>query len=378
MFARGLIQLLLSAMFTAVVTTIVCFYLYLPVCMSMHLFSTRLSRIKLLYLFAKHLFNRSIFVPFQASNGHDGSKVHLNGDGGGGYGDADWQYEDIELERGGSGLGFSIAGGTDNPHIGTDTSIYITKLIPGGAASADGRLQVNDCIVSVNDVSVVDVTHAMAVEALKKAGNNVKLHVRRRGVFKAPQAAPPLSAPIQTQPLGSATAAAATAAAPPVKSEPKVIEIDLVKGGKGLGFSIAGGIGNQHIPGDNGIYVTKIMEGGAAQVDGRLSIGDKLIAVHANGAEKNLENVNHEEAVATLKAVQESVVLVVGKTQHYVAAATASPNEAGGVRLGGTSGSNGTTGNLTSLSMGTGMNNIGHTVVDYAQSERSHSPLPSE
>nr|CAI5816910.1 unnamed protein product [Callosobruchus analis] len=56
-------------------------------------------------------------------------------------------------------------------------------------------------------------------------------------------------------------------------------EIELVKGTKGLGFSIAGGIGNQHIPGDNGIYVTKVMEGGAAQVDGRLQVGDKLVAV---------------------------------------------------------------------------------------------------
>jgi hypothetical protein len=57
------------------------------------------------------------------------------------------------------------------------------------------------------------------------------------------------------------------------------MEIELVKGNKGLGFSIAGGIGNQHIPGDNGIYVTKVMEGGAAQVDGRLLVGDKLVAV---------------------------------------------------------------------------------------------------
>jgi hypothetical protein len=37
-----------------------------------------------------------------------------------------------------------------------------------------------------------------------------------------------------------------------------VLEILLVKGNKGLGFSIAGGIGNQHIPGDNGIFVTKV------------------------------------------------------------------------------------------------------------------------
>lgn len=49
----------------------------------------------------------------------------------------------------------------------------------------------------------------------------------------------------------------------------------------GLGFSIAGGIGNQHIPGDNSIYITKIIEGGAAQKDGRLQIGDRLLAVSA-------------------------------------------------------------------------------------------------
>ena len=53
----------------------------------------------------------------------------------------------------------------------------------------------------------------------------------------------------------------------------------MCKGNKGLGFSIAGGIGNQHIPGDNGIYITKIMDGGAAQIDGRLAVGDKLVVV---------------------------------------------------------------------------------------------------
>jgi len=42
-----------------------------------------------------------------------------------------WVFEEITLERGGSGLGFSIAGGTDNPHVDNDSSIYITKLIQG-------------------------------------------------------------------------------------------------------------------------------------------------------------------------------------------------------------------------------------------------------
>ncbi|XP_063911559.1 disks large 1 tumor suppressor protein isoform X4 [Zophobas morio] len=216
--------------------------------------------------------------------GNDSDQAHSpllgSGDNKPVNGDDEWEYEEIILERGGAGLGFSIAGGTDNPHIGDDTAIYITKLIPGGAASTDGRLRVNDSILSVNDVSVVDVPHAAAVDALKKAGNTVKLCVRRR-----------------RQPRSM-----------------RLMEIELVKGNKGLGFSIAGGIGNQHIPGDNGIYVTKVMEGGAAQVDGRLLVGDKLVAVRdAVKGEVNLENVTHEDAVTTLKTTQDRVVLVVAK-----------------------------------------------------------------
>ncbi|XP_011705052.1 PREDICTED: disks large 1 tumor suppressor protein isoform X7 [Wasmannia auropunctata] len=217
--------------------------------------------------------------------GHDSDQAHtplLAADTRHVNGDDEWDYEDIILERGGQGLGFSIAGGTDNPHYGNDTAIYITKLIPGGAASADGRLRVNDTILQVNDVSVVDVPHAAAVDALKRAGNTVKLYVRRR-------------------------------------KHTQLMEIELIKGNKGLGFSIAGGIGNQHIPGDNGIYVTKIMDGGAAQVDGRLVVGDKLVAVrNALQGDKNLENVTHEEAVATLKAIQDRVVLLVSKTESGI------------------------------------------------------------
>ncbi|XP_016986920.1 disks large 1 tumor suppressor protein isoform X18 [Drosophila rhopaloa] len=243
-------------------------------------------------------FIKKVSSLFNLDSLHKASSAKVNGDD-------SWLYEDIQLERGNSGLGFSIAGGTDNPHIGTDTSIYITKLISGGAAAADGRLSINDIIVSVNEVSVVDVPHASAVDALKKAGNVVKLHVKRkRGTATTPAA-------------GSAAGDARDAA-----GGPKVIEIDLVKGGKGLGFSIAGGIGNQHIPGDNGIYVTKLMDGGAAQVDGRLSIGDKLIAVRTNGSEKNLENVTHELAVATLKSITDKVTLIIGKTQHLTTSAS--------------------------------------------------------
>lgn len=80
----------------------------------------------------------------------------------------------------------------------------------------------------------------------------------------------------------------------------------------GLGFSIAGGVGNEHIPGDTGIFVTKIIDGGAAQLDGRLQVGDKLLAVGGNV----LDNVTHETAVAALRATSDRVVLSIIKNPH--------------------------------------------------------------
>uniref|UniRef100_A0A8C8EZN4 Disks large homolog 2 n=1 Tax=Oncorhynchus tshawytscha TaxID=74940 RepID=A0A8C8EZN4_ONCTS len=186
----------------------------------------------------------------------------------------EYEFEEITLERGNSGLGFSIAGGTDNPHIGDDPGIFITKIIPGGAAAEDSRLRVNDCILRVNDADVSEVSHSKAVEALKVAGSIVRLYVRRRRPM------------LET-----------------------VIEIKLIKGPKGLGFSIAGGVGNQHIPGDNSIFVTKIIDGGAAQKDQRLQVGDRLLMVN----NYTLEEVSHEEAVAILKNTSDVVYLKVGK-----------------------------------------------------------------
>ncbi|XP_053096476.1 disks large homolog 4 isoform X1 [Pangasianodon hypophthalmus] len=191
------------------------------------------------------------------------------------------EYEEITLERGNSGLGFSIAGGTDNPHVGDDPSIFITKIIPGGAAAQDGRLRVNDSILFVNDADVREVTHSEAVEVLKEAGPIVRLYILRR----------------------------------------KHTEIKLIKGPKGLGFSIAGGVGNQHVPGDNSIYVTKIIEGGAAHKDGRLQIGDKILAVN----NVCLEDVMHEDAVAALKNTSDVVFLRVSKASNLYTQDTYSP-----------------------------------------------------
>eukprot|EP00069_Balaena_mysticetus_P014103 bmy_08448T0 len=193
--------------------------------------------------------------------------------------DGMFKYEEIVLERGNSGLGFSIAGGIDNPHVPDDPGIFITKIIPGGAAAMDGRLGVNDCVLRVNEVDVSEVVHSRAVEALKEAGPVVRLVVRRRQ--------------------------------PPPET---IMEVNLLKGPKGLGFSIAGGIGNQHIPGDNSIYITKIIEGGAAQKDGRLQIGDRLLAVRQpsrgcpNAFTALADNhISHNSSLGYLGAVESKV-----------------------------------------------------------------------
>ena len=50
----------------------------------------------------------------------------------------------------------------------------------------------------------------------------------------------------------------------------------------GLGFNIVGGVDQQYVVNDNGIYVCKIKENGAAALDGRLEEGDKILAVSGN------------------------------------------------------------------------------------------------
>ncbi|NXR26165.1 DLG2 protein, partial [Cinclus mexicanus] len=161
---------------------------------------------------------------------------------------------------GNSGLGFSIAGGTDNPHIGDDPGIFITKIIPGGAAAEDGRLRERERVCYLY----------FCKKYSKSTLYMILFH------FSLMLCVALLMFTISFP---------------------------------GLGFSIAGGVGNQHIPGDNSIYVTKIIDGGAAQKDGRLQVGDRLLMVN----NYSLEEVTHEEAVAILKNTSDVVYLKVGK-----------------------------------------------------------------
>ncbi|NWT63700.1 DLG2 protein, partial [Prunella himalayana] len=171
---------------------------------------------------------------------------------------------------GNSGLGFSIAGGTDNPHIGDDPGIFITKIIPGGAAAEDGRLS---------------RSLRLRYIYIKVKNEDIYMYVNIC-IYIVCATIPLLFDLIYC-----------------------IANVFFTISFPGLGFSIAGGVGNQHIPGDNSIYVTKIIDGGAAQKDGRLQVGDRLLMVN----NYSLEEVTHEEAVAILKNTSDVVYLKVGK-----------------------------------------------------------------
>ncbi|XP_075250502.1 synaptojanin-2-binding protein-like [Convolutriloba macropyga] len=85
----------------------------------------------------------------------------------------------------------------------------------------------------------------------------------------------------------------------------KTIVLD--KGQKGLGFHIRGGYDNQHIPGDTGIFVTRLKEGAAAHTDGRLKEGDRILEIDGI----SVRNVTHNEAVSLFLRTGPSCQLLV-------------------------------------------------------------------
>ncbi|XP_022254785.1 disks large homolog 4-like, partial [Limulus polyphemus] len=78
-------------------------------------------------------------------------------------------------------------------------------------------------------------------------------------------------------------------------------KVTLNKGTTGLGFNIVGG------EDDEGIFVSFILAGGAADLSGELKRGDQVLSV--NGVD--LRHATHEEAAAELKGAGQSVTMVV-------------------------------------------------------------------
>ncbi|XP_030208397.1 multiple PDZ domain protein isoform X1 [Gadus morhua] len=84
-------------------------------------------------------------------------------------------YQTIALERGSSGLGFSVVGGFGSPH--GDLPIYVKTVFSKGAALEDGRLKRGDQIIAVNGHCLEGSTHAEAVDVIKRTKGTVVLTV---------------------------------------------------------------------------------------------------------------------------------------------------------------------------------------------------------
>ncbi|XP_065205069.1 multiple PDZ domain protein-like isoform X4 [Planococcus citri] len=181
----------------------------------------------------------------------------------------------IEINKDKMGLGLSIVGGCDTL-LGV---IIIHEVYPDGAAAKDGRLKPGDQILEVNGEDFRSIPHNKALAALRQTPSKITMVVYRD----------------ESVANGSAG-----------KEEDLLDSIDVEltkKPGKGLGLSIVGRKNG------NGIFISDIVAGGAAGVDGRLMKGDQILAV--NG--QDLRNSTQEEAAAVLKLTSGKVSIKLGR-----------------------------------------------------------------
>ncbi|XP_055602016.1 protein lap4-like isoform X3 [Uranotaenia lowii] len=259
---------------------------------------------------------------------------------------------EIHIERTSAGLGLSIAGGRGStPFKGDDEGIFISRVTEGGPADLAG-LRVADKLLKVNGISVEDADHYDAVEVLKACGSVLVLHVAREvtrlighPVFDETGSVaqiveqqqqktipPPITIDQPALDGGGGVVGGeihpsfnvvglpnGNAGTPPTTvsllngneiTHKVILHTTLIRDqiGQGLGFSIAGGKG--HAPfkhGSEGIYISRITEGGVAHKDGKVLVGDRVLAI--NGVD--ITNAHHDYAVQLLTDHQRFVRLVV-------------------------------------------------------------------
>ncbi|XP_060093280.1 multiple PDZ domain protein isoform X5 [Heteronotia binoei] len=176
----------------------------------------------------------------------------------------------IDISKGRTGLGLSIVGGADTL-LG---AIIIHEVYEEGAASKDGRLWAGDQILEVNGIDLRNATHDEAINVLRQTPQKVRLTVYRdEAQYKEEDMYDVLSIELQKKP------------------------------GKGLGLSI---VGKRN---DTGVFVSDIVKGGIADLDGRLMQGDQILMV--NG--EDVRNANQEAVAALLKCSLGTVRLEVGR-----------------------------------------------------------------
>ncbi|XP_060546441.1 multiple PDZ domain protein isoform X2 [Pantherophis guttatus] len=207
-----------------------------------------------------------------------------------------WQHvETIELVNDGSGLGFGIVGGKS-------TGVIVKTILPGGVADRHGRLCSGDHILKIGDTDLTGISGEQVAQVLRQCGNRVKL-VIARGLIEeaAPSTAASLGTPVQTCMMENKKLEDT-----PIESveDGNTFDVELTKNSQGLGITIAGYIGDK-ISEPSGIFVKSITKDSAVEHDGRIHIGDQIIAVDGT----NLQGFTNQQAVEVLRHTGQTVYL---------------------------------------------------------------------
>ncbi|XP_066482578.1 protein scribble homolog isoform X14 [Tiliqua scincoides] len=215
----------------------------------------------------------------------------------------------LTIVRQTGGLGISIAGGKGStPYKGDDEGIFISRVSEEGPAARAG-VRVGDKLLEVNGVLLHCAEHHLAVEALRGSGSSVSMTVLRERMVEPENAitVTPLRPEDDYSPRerrGGLRFPERPEGAPPLER----LSTCLMRNERGLGFSIAGGKGSTpYRPGDTGIFISRIAEGGAAHRDGTLRVGDRVILI--NGVD--MTEARHDQAVALLTAASPTIALLV-------------------------------------------------------------------
>ncbi|KAM9367324.1 multiple PDZ domain protein [Phaethornis superciliosus] len=204
-----------------------------------------------------------------------------------------WQHvETIELVNDGSGLGFGIVGGKS-------TGVIVKTILPGGVADQHGRLCSGDHILKIGDTDLAGMSSEQVAQVLRQCGNRVKLVIARGPVEEPPPPAVPPGTPVPiTSPEKQADASVDSC------EDGEKYNVELTKNTQGLGITIAGYIGDKTSE-PSGIFVKSITKGSAVEHDGRIHVGDQIIAVDGT----NLQGFTNQQAVDVLRHTGQTVRL---------------------------------------------------------------------
>uniref|UniRef100_A0A3B4FGE7 Multiple PDZ domain crumbs cell polarity complex component n=1 Tax=Pundamilia nyererei TaxID=303518 RepID=A0A3B4FGE7_9CICH len=202
-----------------------------------------------------------------------------------------WQHvETIELVNDGTGLGFGIVGGKT-------TGVIVKTILPGGIADQDGRLRSGDHILRIGDTDLLGMGSDQVAQVLRQCGNRVKLVVTRGPLEETPSAS--------VMPVVLPTVSEQQVRASGYEEEDaEAFDVSLTKNTQGLGITIAGYVGDKNSE-PSGIFVKSITKDSTVDQDGRIHIGDQIIAVDG----VNIQEYTNQQAVEVLRHTGQTVHL---------------------------------------------------------------------